>query len=174
MDVCFSSAINFHKCNTLSCLPPQLTKRRWRRSQSSHSSALVCTPRPAKTSWVTLKVCGNQTEDFYLYSLCLNEKSHRDFSVCLSFLLLMRTHADMDIKPIKKQASGQAFEVILKPSSPVSDVAHCITSPPKRDLSLVDIQKKLEAAEDRRRVRMLPNPFNCTQLPRAEKALYQN
>uniref|UniRef100_A0A3Q1GE44 Stathmin n=1 Tax=Acanthochromis polyacanthus TaxID=80966 RepID=A0A3Q1GE44_9TELE len=58
---------------------------------------------------------------------------------------------DMDIKPINKRASGQAFEVILKPSSPVSDVAHCITSPPKRDISLEDIQKKLEAAEDRRR-----------------------
>lgn len=71
----------------------------------------------------------------------------------------MRTHADMDIKPINKRASGQAFEVILKPSSPVSDVAHCVTSPPKRELSLEDIQKKLEAAEDRRRVRMFPIIF---------------
>lgn len=62
----------------------------------------------------------------------------------------------MDIKPINKRASGQAFEVILKPTSPVSDVAHCVTTPPKRDLSLEDIQKKLEAAEDRRRVRMFP------------------
>lgn len=61
----------------------------------------------------------------------------------------------MDIKPINKRASGQAFEVILKPSSPVSDAAHCVTNPPKRDLSLEDIQKKLDAAEDRRRVRML-------------------
>lgn len=75
--------------------------------------------------------------------------------VFLSFSLI-HTHADMDIKPINKRASGQAFEVILKPSSPVSDVAHCVTSPPKRDLSLEDIQKKLEAAEDRRRVRMIP------------------
>lgn len=62
----------------------------------------------------------------------------------------------MDIKPIDKRASGQAFEVILKPSSPVSDSAHCVTSAPKRDLSLEDIQKKLEAAEDRRRVRSRP------------------
>lgn len=58
---------------------------------------------------------------------------------------------DLDIKPINKRASGQAFEVILKPSSPVSEVAHCVTTPPKRDISLEDIQKKLEAAEDRRR-----------------------
>lgn len=66
------------------------------------------------------------------------------------------SRSDMDIKPINKRASGQAFEVILKPTSPVTDAAHCVTSPPKRDLSLDDIQKKLQAAEDRRRVRMPP------------------
>lgn len=79
------------------------------------------------------------------------------------------SHADMDIKPINKRASGQAFEVILKPSSPVTDAAHCVTSPPKRDLSLEDIQKKLEAAEDRRRVRSLPvnlNAPSCRASPR--------
>lgn len=130
------------------CLPPQLTKRRWRRSQFCHSSAPVCTQSSKKTSWVTLKVRGCQTDDFYFYSLyrtCWNKTSHGDF---LSV-------PDMDIKPINKRASGQAFEVILKPSSPVSDVSHCITNPPKRDLSLEDIQKKLEAAEDRRRVSLL-------------------
>ncbi|KAJ8354356.1 hypothetical protein SKAU_G00219230 [Synaphobranchus kaupii] len=59
---------------------------------------------------------------------------------------------DMEVKPINKRASGQAFEVILKPPSPLSDAAHSITSPPKKkDVSLGDIQKKLEAAEDRRR-----------------------
>ncbi|XP_061112931.1 stathmin-2-like [Conger conger] len=58
---------------------------------------------------------------------------------------------DMEVKPINKRASGQAFEVILKSPSPVSDTAHSITSPPKKDVSLGDIQKKLEAAEDRRR-----------------------
>ncbi|XP_053190231.1 stathmin-2b isoform X3 [Scomber japonicus] len=64
---------------------------------------------------------------------------------------IMGDFEDMDIKPINKRASGQAFEVILKPTSPVSDVAHCVTTPPKKDISLEDIQKKLEAAEDRRR-----------------------
>ncbi|KAF3707433.1 Stathmin-2-B SCG10 protein -like protein B [Channa argus] len=64
---------------------------------------------------------------------------------------IMGDFQDMDIKPINKRASGQAFEVILKPSSPVSDITHCITSAPKKDISLEDIQKKLEAAEDRRR-----------------------
>uniref|UniRef100_A0A1A7Z1K4 Stathmin n=1 Tax=Iconisemion striatum TaxID=60296 RepID=A0A1A7Z1K4_9TELE len=64
---------------------------------------------------------------------------------------IMGEFEDMDIKPIDKRASGQAFEVILKPPSPVSEVAHSVTNPPKRDISLEDIQKKLEAAEDRRR-----------------------
>lgn len=69
----------------------------------------------------------------------------------------------MDIKPINKRASGQAFEVILKATSPVTDAAHCVTTPPKRDLSLEDIQKKLEAAEDRRRVRSLPITLRAPQ-----------
>ncbi|XP_018596267.1 stathmin-2a [Scleropages formosus] len=59
---------------------------------------------------------------------------------------------DMEVKPINKRTSGQAFEVILKPPSPVSDASYSIPYPPKkRDMSLEDIQKKLEAAEDRRR-----------------------
>ncbi|XP_005804721.1 stathmin-2-like [Xiphophorus maculatus] len=58
---------------------------------------------------------------------------------------------DMEVKAIDKRASGQAFEVILKPQSPVSDIAHNLPSPPKRDLSLEEIEKKLEAAEERRK-----------------------
>ncbi|TTF41807.1 Stathmin-2 [Bagarius yarrelli] len=58
----------------------------------------------------------------------------------------------MEVKPINKRASGQAFEVILKPPSPVSDATHSIGSfAKKRDVSLDDIQKKLEAAENRRK-----------------------
>ncbi|CAB1427714.1 unnamed protein product [Pleuronectes platessa] len=64
---------------------------------------------------------------------------------------LMSEFEDMEVKPINKRASGQAFEVILKPPSPVSEVAHNLPSPPKRDISLEDIEKKLEAAEDRRK-----------------------
>lgn len=71
-------------------------------------------------------------------------------------VMIIVSFADMEVKPIKKRASGQAFEVILKPPSPVSDVAHNLTSPPKRDISLEDIEKKLEAAEDRRRVSLIP------------------
>ncbi|XP_034468035.1 stathmin-2a [Hippoglossus hippoglossus] len=64
---------------------------------------------------------------------------------------LMSEFEDMEVKPINKRASGQAFEVILKPPSPVSEMAHNLPSPPKRDISLEDIEKKLEAAEDRRK-----------------------
>ncbi|XP_017309449.1 stathmin-2b [Ictalurus punctatus] len=64
---------------------------------------------------------------------------------------MMGEFEDMKVKPINKRASGQAFEVILKPPSPTSE-GYSVTSPPKkRDVSLEDIQKKLEAAEDRRK-----------------------
>ncbi|TSK31480.1 Stathmin-2 [Bagarius yarrelli] len=63
---------------------------------------------------------------------------------------MMGEFEDMKVKPINKRASGQAFEVILKPPSPTSEGG--ITYPPKkRDVSLEDIQKKLEAADDRRK-----------------------
>ncbi|RXN22275.1 stathmin-2-like isoform X1 [Labeo rohita] len=66
---------------------------------------------------------------------------------------VMGEFEDMEVKPINKRASGQAFEVILKPPSPMADSSYSITTPPKkRDMSLDDIQKKLEAAEDRRRM----------------------
>lgn len=82
---------------------------------------------------------------------CINLNSI-NFTLCLAC-------SDMEVKPINKRASGQAFEVILKPPSPTADGGYSITSPPKkRDMSLEDIQKKLEAAEDRRRV---SDPLIC-------------
>ncbi|XP_076827196.1 stathmin-2a [Brachyhypopomus gauderio] len=80
---------------------------------------------------------------FSLICSCFNPRLHKNLDSKSDY---------MEVKPITKRTSGQAFEVILKPPSPVSDVAHSITSPPKKmDVSLEDIQKKLEAAEDRRR-----------------------
>lgn len=58
----------------------------------------------------------------------------------------------MEVKQINKRASGQAFELILKPPSPVSEAPRTLASPKKKDLSLEEIQKKLEAAEERRKV----------------------
>lgn len=68
---------------------------------------------------------------------------------------------DMEVKSINKRASGQAFEVILKPLSPVSDGAPTFSTSPKRDISLEDIEKKLEAAEDRRRVGPVASQTGC-------------
>lgn len=62
------------------------------------------------------------------------------------------TYDDMEVKQINKRASGQAFELILKPPSPVSEAPRTVASPKKKELSLEEIQKKLEAAEERRKV----------------------
>ncbi|CAJ0919395.1 unnamed protein product [Ranitomeya imitator] len=58
---------------------------------------------------------------------------------------------DMEVKQINKRKSGQAFELILKPPSPVSEAPRTLASPKKKDLSLEEIQAKLEAAEERRK-----------------------
>ncbi|CAI9534548.1 unnamed protein product [Staurois parvus] len=58
---------------------------------------------------------------------------------------------DMEVKQINKRTSGQAFELILKPPSPVSEAPRTLASPKKKDVSLEDIQAKLEAAEERRK-----------------------
>ncbi|KAM5158198.1 stathmin-2 [Mantella aurantiaca] len=61
------------------------------------------------------------------------------------------TFDDMEVKQINKRASGQAFELILKPPSPISEAPRTLASPKKKDISLEDIQAKLEAAEERRK-----------------------
>lgn len=61
--------------------------------------------------------------------------------------------ADIQVKEIDKRASGQAFEVILSPSSvDPSKGEFPLASPKKKDISLEEIKRKLEAAEGRRRV----------------------
>ena len=56
-----------------------------------------------------------------------------------------------EVKELEKRASGQAFELILS-LWPKESVPGCPLSPPKgKDLSLEEIQKKLEAAEERRK-----------------------
>ena len=44
----------------------------------------------------------------------------------------------MEVKQINKRASGQAFELILKPPSPISEAPRTLASPKKKDLSLED------------------------------------
>ncbi|CAO2577240.1 Stmn3, partial [Lemmus lemmus] len=60
--------------------------------------------------------------------------------------------ADMEVKQLDKRASGQSFEVILKSPSDLSPESPVLSSPPKRkDASLEELQKRLEAAEERRK-----------------------
>ncbi|KAJ8265649.1 hypothetical protein COCON_G00147480 [Conger conger] len=63
-------------------------------------------------------------------------------------------YGDMEVKPINKRLSGQSFEVILKAPGDLSpDRPLPLSSPPrKKDMSLDDLQKRLEAAEDRRKL----------------------
>ncbi|TKC44125.1 hypothetical protein EI555_017377, partial [Monodon monoceros] len=55
------------------------------------------------------------------------------------------------VKELEKRASGQAFELILSPRSKESVPEFPLSPPKKKDLSLEEIQKKLEAAEERRK-----------------------
>ncbi|KAL6111363.1 stmn3 [Pungitius sinensis] len=62
-------------------------------------------------------------------------------------------YGDLEVKALNKRASGQSFEVILKDPDQSGDKSHSqsIPSPPRREVSLEDLQKRLEAAEDRRK-----------------------
>lgn len=59
------------------------------------------------------------------------------------------------MKELEKRASGQAFELILSPRSKESVPDFPLSPPKKKDLSLEEIQKKLEAAEERRKVNQM-------------------
>ncbi|KAJ8267689.1 hypothetical protein COCON_G00128610 [Conger conger] len=63
----------------------------------------------------------------------------------------MATPDDIQVKELDKRASGQAFEVILNPSSQEARGDFPLSTPKKKDLSLEEIQRKLEAAEERRK-----------------------
>lgn len=52
------------------------------------------------------------------------------------------------MKDLNKRMSGQSFEVILKQSD---GHPQSLPSPPKREVSLEELQKRLEAAEERRK-----------------------
>ena len=62
---------------------------------------------------------------------------------------------EVEVIELNKRASGQAFEVILKPPSFDGVPEFKSSMPQHKDPSLEEIQKKLEAAEERRKVRRL-------------------
>ncbi|KAH0622928.1 hypothetical protein JD844_025844 [Phrynosoma platyrhinos] len=57
----------------------------------------------------------------------------------------------MEVIELNKRTSGQSFEVILKPPSFDGIPEFNASLPRRRDPSLEEIQKKLEAAEERRK-----------------------
>nr|4F6R_C Chain C, Stathmin-like domain R1 [synthetic construct]6GVM_C Chain C, STATHMIN-LIKE DOMAIN R1 [synthetic construct] len=59
--------------------------------------------------------------------------------------------ADMEVIELNKATSGQSWEVILKPPSFDGVPEFNASLPRRRDPSLEEIQKKLEAAEERRK-----------------------
>lgn len=58
----------------------------------------------------------------------------------------------MEVIELSKRSSGQAFEVILKPPSFDGGPELRATTPPRQKPSLEEIQKKLDAAQERRKV----------------------
>lgn len=68
---------------------------------------------------------------------------------------------DFQVKELNKRASGQAFEVILSPSTPDTKVDFPLSPNKKKETSLDEIKRKLEAAEERRKVFTATKWTNC-------------
>uniref|UniRef100_A0A669FCA9 Stathmin n=2 Tax=Oreochromis TaxID=8139 RepID=A0A669FCA9_ORENI len=62
-----------------------------------------------------------------------------------------RPSPDIQVKELDKRASGQAFEVILATPAPDAKGEFPLSPPKKKDVSLEEIQRKLDAAEERRK-----------------------
>lgn len=69
----------------------------------------------------------------------------------------------MEVIELNKCTSGQSFEVILKPPSFDGVPEFNASLPRRRDPSLEEIQKKLEAAEERRKVHAALSLFPPSQ-----------
>ncbi|XP_056256303.1 stathmin-3 [Seriola aureovittata] len=62
-------------------------------------------------------------------------------------------YGDLEVKGLNKRASGQSFEVILKDPGQSGDKAQPqpLRISPRKEVSLEDLHKRLEAAEERRK-----------------------
>ncbi|MED6284288.1 Stathmin, partial [Characodon lateralis] len=70
---------------------------------------------------------------------------------CPAHLFKMASAEDIQVKELDKRASGQAFEVILGAPAPDAKGEFPLSPPKKKDVSLEEIQRKLDAAEERRK-----------------------
>ncbi|KAL4629375.1 stathmin 1b-like [Arapaima gigas] len=72
-------------------------------------------------------------------------------SRCRKRSAAMASSGDIQVKELDKRASGQAFEVLLSPGGTDSKAEFPLSTTKKKDVSLEEIQRKLEAAEERRK-----------------------
>ncbi|KAF4800093.1 Platelet-activating factor acetylhydrolase 2, cytoplasmic [Turdus rufiventris] len=91
-----------------------------------------------------------------LFSLIFGKRGtldpHRALAITSrAALAFLQRHLDIQVKELEKRASGQAFELILSPRSKEAVPEFPLSPPKKKDVSLEEIQKKLEAAEERRK-----------------------
>lgn len=77
--------------------------------------------------------------------------------------------SDMEVIELNKCTSGQSFEVILKPPSFDGVPEFNASLPRRRDPSLEEIQKKLEAAEERRKVSAVLSPLHLSRRGRSPR-----
>uniref|UniRef100_A0A3B5L1L9 Stathmin n=1 Tax=Xiphophorus couchianus TaxID=32473 RepID=A0A3B5L1L9_9TELE len=66
-------------------------------------------------------------------------------------MYLFKLLESLGVKELDKRASGQAFEVILGAPAPDGKGEFPLSPPKKKDVSLEEIQRKLDAAEERRK-----------------------
>uniref|UniRef100_A0A3B4Y5C0 Stathmin n=1 Tax=Seriola lalandi dorsalis TaxID=1841481 RepID=A0A3B4Y5C0_SERLL len=79
---------------------------------------------------------------------------------------------DIQVKELDKRASGQAFEVILAAPTPDAKGEFPLSPPKKKDVSLEEIQRKLDAAEERRKVKYSYHNHEAEEV--LQKAMEEN
>uniref|UniRef100_A0A3P8VLV1 Stathmin n=1 Tax=Cynoglossus semilaevis TaxID=244447 RepID=A0A3P8VLV1_CYNSE len=68
-----------------------------------------------------------------------------------SVLTIINRTSDESVKELDKRASGTAYEVILGAGTQDAKGEFPLSAPKKKDVSLEEIQRKLDAAEERRK-----------------------
>uniref|UniRef100_A0A8P4KL92 Stathmin n=1 Tax=Dicentrarchus labrax TaxID=13489 RepID=A0A8P4KL92_DICLA len=86
----------------------------------------------------------------------------------------MAASEDIQVKELDKRASGQAFEVILAAPAPDAKGDFPLSPPKKKDVSLEEIQRKLDAAEERRKVKIFLNLNHEAEVLKHLKAMEEN
>ncbi|XP_077577201.1 stathmin 1b [Stigmatopora nigra] len=81
--------------------------------------------------------------------------------------------AEIQVKELSRRASGQAFELILRPTSPDAKVQFPLSPVIKKEISLEEIIKKLDAAEERRKTHEAEVLKNLAEKREHEREVFQ-